>query len=196
MLALLRPITVDPGDAILVPAGTPHAIGEDLLILELQEPTDLSILLEWRDFDIDGAKDGHLGLGFNVAIGAIRPDALTDADLERLVVRAASSDTRANNSLRAVMPPDADPYFRAWAIRSPLEALPQGFGVLLVLDGEGQLVHRSGSIQLSRGVACVVPAAAHPCRVAGRVSGYFSQPPSATAPDPGEWDAPTSGGSA
>ena len=90
MLDLLRPITVRSGDAVLVPAGTPHAIGHDLLVLELQEPTDLSLLLEWRDFDMDGAIDGHLGLGFDVAIGAIRPDALTDADLERLVYASDS----------------------------------------------------------------------------------------------------------
>ena len=31
------------GDAVFVPAGTPHAIGDGILMLELQEPTDFSV---------------------------------------------------------------------------------------------------------------------------------------------------------
>ncbi len=199
MIDLLRPITVRPGDAVLVPAGTPHAIGEDLLVLELQEPTDLSILLEWRDFDIDGTTDGHLGLGFDVAIGAIRPDALSDAELERLIVRTASSTARNENTVISVLAPEADPYFQAWMLRSTLEvALPEGFGVLLVIEGQGQLVHGAGSVGIGRGDALVVPAAAGPCKLAGPLTGYFSQPPSPTSPEPQEWDTPatpTAGGS-
>lgn len=197
MLDLLRPITVGSGDAILVPAGTPHAIGQDLLVLELQEPTDLSVLLEWRDFDIDGATDGHLGLGFDVAIGAIRPDAMTNADLERLVVRAASANVRNEDTVDSVMPAEADPYFRAWAVHSTSQvALPDGFGVLLVIEGEGQLVHGSGSIKVSRGDVFVVPAAAGPCETLGPITGYFSQPPSPTSPEPHEWDTPSAAGAA
>ena len=191
MIDLLRPITVCSGDAVLVPAGTPHAIGEDLLVLELQEPTDLSILLEWRDFDIDGATDGHLGLGFDVAIGAIRPDALDDAELERLIVRAASSTGRSENTVISVMPPEAEPYFRAWMVQSTLGvALPGGFGVLLVIEGQGQLVHATGSVDVGRGDALVVPAAAGPCKLVGPLAGYFSQPPSPNSPEPLEWDDP------
>jgi len=194
MLSLLRPIKVRSGDAVLVPAGTPHAIGADLLVLELQEPTDFSILLEWGGFDIDGAADGHLGLGMDVAIGAIRPDALSDTELERLVVRAGESDTRSDSrtddNVVSVMPPEADPYFRAWEISSTSEvALPEGFGVLLIVEGEGQLVHRSGSIDVRRGDAVVVPDAAGPCTLTGRVAAYFSQPPSGTSPEPTEWDS-------
>ena len=45
---------VRPGDGVLVPAGTAHFIGEGILVTELQEPTDLSILLEWEGFAVDG----------------------------------------------------------------------------------------------------------------------------------------------
>jgi hypothetical protein len=68
--------------------------------------------------------------------------------------------------------------------------------VLLIVDGEGQLVDGSGSINVRRGDAFVVPAAARPCKLAGRVVGYFSQPPSPTSPEPQEWDMPSSLGTA
>ncbi len=46
MLALMHRIPVRPGDGVLVPGGTPHAIGAGVLLVEAQEPTDQSILLE------------------------------------------------------------------------------------------------------------------------------------------------------
>lgn len=191
LLELLRPVRVRPGDAVLVPAGVPHAIGADLLVLELQEPTDLSILLEWGGFDIDGATDGHLGLGFEVAIGAIRPDALGDDQLEQLVVSARDRSSPPTNSVAPVMPAGADPYFRAWSVDSTTDLdLPDGFGVLLVTAGGGRLVHRSGEMEVRRGDAVVIPAASHPCSLVGELSAYLAQPPAPDAPEPDEWDMP------
>ena len=70
MLGALHALAVSEGDAVLVPAGLPHAIGPGLLVVELQEPTDLSVLLEWTGFDVDGERDGHLGVGFDEALTA------------------------------------------------------------------------------------------------------------------------------
>jgi hypothetical protein len=39
-----------------VPAGLPHAIDPGLFLVELQEPTDFSVLLEWEGFAADGAE--------------------------------------------------------------------------------------------------------------------------------------------
>ena len=51
-------------------AGVPHALGAGLLIAEVQEPTDFSLLCEWRDFPIE-PEDSHLGLGWDEAAGAL-----------------------------------------------------------------------------------------------------------------------------
>ena len=59
MLGALHRVPVAAGDAIFVPAGMPHAIGEGLLIVELQEPTDLSVLLEWEGFPHRRGGRGH-----------------------------------------------------------------------------------------------------------------------------------------
>jgi mannose-6-phosphate isomerase len=71
MLAAMNRVSVTPGDVVYVPAGVPHAIGAGILLVELQEPSDLSILLEWEGFAIDGRRDGHLGLGFPTALRAV-----------------------------------------------------------------------------------------------------------------------------
>src|SRR5262249_5500814 len=93
LLDLLHPIDVSPGDVVYVPPGVLHAIGGGVFLAELQEPEDLSILLEWRGFALDGAVDGHLGLGFDLAFQAI--------DL-----------TAPGSVLRGALPAEAERYFR------------------------------------------------------------------------------------
>jgi mannose-6-phosphate isomerase len=71
LLSMLHRVDVHPGDVVYVPPGVLHAINDGVFLVELQEPEDLSILLEWRDFDLDGECDGHLGLGFDLALEAV-----------------------------------------------------------------------------------------------------------------------------
>ena len=78
---------VKAGDAIFVPAGVVHAIESGIFVLELQEPTDLSILLEWDGFAVDGDKDGHLNLGFDKALEALR---LTPLSMEESKIKLQS----------------------------------------------------------------------------------------------------------
>ena len=74
MLDALHEIPVQAGDGILVPAGTLHAIGGGILLLELQEPTDLSVLVEWKRFGVDSGPE-HLDLGWETRAAERRPRA-------------------------------------------------------------------------------------------------------------------------
>ena len=113
-----------------VPAGVPHAIGAGVLIAELQEPTDFSLVCEWTGFPIEPA-DAHLGLGWETALGALELGAHAPPRL---------------------LPPEAQAFF--WAD----EELPAGgrFAILLVLEGDGTV---AGQVA-RRGDAFVVPACA------------------------------------
>ena len=70
MLDRLNKITVRPGDGILVPAGEPHATGAGVFVVEVQEPTDFSILLEWS-VTTATRDESHLDLGFDLALRAV-----------------------------------------------------------------------------------------------------------------------------
>lgn len=164
MLALLHRVPVSAGDVVYVPSGTLHAIGEGVLLLEVQEPEDLSILLEWSGFDLDGARDGHLGLGFDVALGAVDRRGVTREEVADLTRPGRTS----------LLPAAADAYFRIERIavdgRGTLE---QGFAIAVVADGDATL----GSVHAPRGSTILIPHAAGAVAVTGTATVLVCRPP-------------------
>jgi mannose-6-phosphate isomerase len=144
------------GDVWLVPPGTPHAIGAGVFILEVQEPTDFSLVLELGGFPVD-PDDAHLGLGWDVALEGIDCTALDVRALEALRGRL---DGAAGSS---VLPDAADEWFEVHRLRvgsaEPL-GLPQRFVVGAVTAGAGQIRTRAGALAIGTGDAFAIPASA------------------------------------
>ncbi|WP_435743186.1 class I mannose-6-phosphate isomerase [Microbacterium sp. PMB16] len=166
LLGLLHEIEVHPGDVVWVPPGELHAIGAGVLLLELQQPEDLSILLEWEGFAIDGPREGHLGLGFDLALTAITRTARSVVDMGALVHAAPASGS--------VFPRDADAYFRLE--RMPVHGaavLSPGFAIVVVTTGAIDLA----GVALAAGATVLVPAAAGRLQVSGDGELLVARPP-------------------
>jgi mannose-6-phosphate isomerase len=174
LLAGLNAIPVAPGDAVLVPAGVPHAIGEGVLLVELQEPTDFSVLLEWDGFAVDGRREGHLGLGFDLALRCVDRSGWGPGELARL--RGRPVPVRAGAA--RLLPAEADPFFRAEQLRpDPAAPLEAAFSILVVTAGSGRLETRGGALDLGRGDTVLVPYAAGAGEVRGRLEAVRCLPP-------------------
>lgn len=175
LLAAMHRVAVEPGDSVYVPPGVPHAIGEGVFLVEVQEPEDLSILLEWEHFDIDGTRDGHLGLGFTAALTATDRRGLSPHQVEALLVRQGSGDT--------TLVPEASPFFRAerMTVRGSLR-LEAGFSILVVTEGHGVLTSvQDPPVTLVRGQTVLVPAGVGPLVLEGELSVVRCRPPRAPA---------------
>jgi mannose-6-phosphate isomerase len=108
-----------------------------MLVAELQEPTDFSLLCEWRGFPVR-PEDSHLGLGWETAIRALELEA-HEPVLE--------------------LPPESRGFFGADDV---LEAAGR-FAILLVLEGEGAI----DGAPARPGAAFAVPAGAESLAVEG-----------------------------
>jgi len=178
MLNALNELAVSPGDSVFVPAGLPHSIGDGVFLVELQEPTDLSVLLEWAGFAVDGSLNGHLGLGFEVALKGITRRTLGSDELTRL--HSSHGDWQAlHDGTKRLLPSEADPYFRAQALRpDPDIFVEPAFSILVVLDGEGHLeTGRGDTLELRRGQTVLVPYAAGEAMLTGDISAIRCLPP-------------------
>lgn len=175
ILAAMHTVEVQAGDSVYVPPGMPHAIGAGIFLVEVQQPEDLSILLEWQDYAIDGPTDGHLGIGFEAALKATDVRAWTSAEINELVVRGGVSE-------RTLAGPSAE-YFRAarFDVTAPTD-FDSGFSVLVVLSGSGTLIASdpgSPTIRLSAGDTLLVAHALGAFTVEGELAFLRCQPPAA-----------------
>lgn len=164
MLDALNPVLVRPGDTVFVPAGLPHAIDAGIFIVELQQPTDLSVTLEWRGF-LDDEAGGHLGIGFDTALGCVDRQGWAGR-LDQLVRRAPGATLL-----------DHPDFFRAARLTDGA-TLDASFSVLVVLDGAGTLrTEKAGAVPLTKGDTYAVPHAAGESTVDGDVAVIRCLPP-------------------
>lgn len=148
VLELMHTLTVQAGDVVFCPPGIPHAIGGGSFMVEVQEPADLSIFLEWKDFPLLGGAGGHLGLDDQTAAGAVA------AGIDREVVdRLVTAGRGTTGDLLA----GVDAPFRVDRLRAG-DNLEAGFAVVVVADGSGRAVNESGDhVALEKGTTAVVP---------------------------------------
>jgi len=167
LLSLMHEISVEARDCIFVPHGVLHAIGAGILLAEVQEPEDLSILLEWEGFDLDGPKDGHLGIGFDLALTAVESTARSVAGVEALIRRGVSE----GNALAD----EASPFFRLERVSNPHD-FPAGFAIVIALDEPAHLTLEGGELHtLAPGSTTLIPYAAGAFALAG--SALIARPP-------------------
>jgi mannose-6-phosphate isomerase len=160
LLGATNRVPVQAGDAIFCPARLPHAVGPDIFVVELQEPTDFSVLLEWQGLPVDPA-DALLGLSFDEALACVNRTACDPAGL------------RGGNG-RSLLPAASRPFFLAERLAAGV--LDPGFSVLIVSAGRGTLSGEWGVQSVARGDTVLVPFAAGACRLTGDAVGVRCRP--------------------
>ena len=159
--------------------------------MELQEPTDFSVLLEWEGFAFNGPVDGHLGLGFDVALECVNRKAFSRSFLEALVQRNGAATARATRE--KLFPTFAEPYFRAERVCTDRTdqsvTIPATFAIVLALAGSGAVTTGTVVTPLPRGTVALVPHAAGDMTFTGPIEALVAMPPAPEAPLAVEFDS-------
>ena len=165
MISVMHRVSVRPGDVVYVKAGLPHAIGEGVLMVELQEPTDYSILLERVCPTYTFREDeSFLGLAPSLALSAMDHRVYTAEDVRReLVIRPRLVRREGESTETELLGYDTTECFagRRLDIRGELPDRTAGrYALLIVLRGTGVLLHQGGEIPLRQGMELFLPACA------------------------------------
>jgi mannose-6-phosphate isomerase len=167
--SMLHRTDIAPGDAWFLRPGVPHVLGPDVFFLEIQEPSDLSIVLEHWTVGADEA-GATMGLGWDVGLTALdyatgdRDTTLAEArqDLELL---EEVGESRA----WGLMGPAARRCFDIQRLEvADVLPVPSGrFSVCIVTAGTGSVEGDWGRHELRAGDTFALPAAAEARVVAG-----------------------------
>lgn len=157
-VSLLNRYEVKAGDVIFIPSRTAHAIGAGCLILEVQEPTDLTIQPE-RMCDSYRLSDHemYLGLSRETALGCFSFESVTQVKQtpnllyqdEHVRIESLISDRQTKNFCVNRIFVDSTRYL-----------LRQPAATYCILEGTGTLYGRNYEKELKRGDYFFLPAAA------------------------------------
>jgi mannose-6-phosphate isomerase len=173
LLGSLNRLPVAAGDVVFVPAGIPHAIGTGIFMVEVQEPSDLSVLLEWQGFALDPGTDPQLGLPLELSLEGVDRSAWTPARLDGLRRSMSLPGERVS-----LLPPEAAPFFGAERLRpEPRVELEPALSIFVVVDGAGTLETSEEELALEAGETLLVGFGAGPTSVSGPVDVIRCTPP-------------------
>jgi mannose-6-phosphate isomerase len=143
---------VKAGDTFFIPAGTPHTIGPNMVVFEVQEYSDLTYrVYDYGRVDSQGKpRELHIQKALEVLS--------FDASIGRKIAPLALAEPGANVSLLA-----ACRYFSAERIefseRYEIHLSPGHFELLVILEGRGNLGWPTSAARYNAGECWLLPAA-------------------------------------
>lgn len=158
---LLRWLPAVPGQTIVIPAGTVHALGAGCLVYEVQQPCDITYRLDdWGRVDAGGHRRPlHVEDGLAVVDPGSRPEPIPPLPVRSAVGRRQILAACRFFALERI----------ALAAGETVEAAatdaPQ---VMTCLRGAAAVATAGGALDLSAGGASIVPAAGNPASLAAR----------------------------
>ena len=171
MRSLLDGIEVRPGDAVLIRPGTPHYLGRGPLFIEVQQPSDVSVVPEYWSIGAS-EDDGSLHLGWEKALDAFDFErrAGGSGDDPNARQRPRTLHARGQTTEVALLGPAADVLFdvRLLRVADELDVAPGRFAVVVVTGGDGSIQGEWGQEPVQAGDAFAMPATLGHRFVAGR----------------------------
>ena len=164
MISFMHKVEVKPGDAIFVAPGIPHAIGEGIFMIETQEPTDFSILVEKNiGSHILKEKDYHIGLGWDKALDIFdyQGYSLPEVNEKYRMKKEALSSNREGKLYKL----DGGEYMKSCFEMMLMEEVKDveisfkgRFASIVIIKGEGVISTNVGDFKVKEGETYMLPA--------------------------------------
>ncbi len=136
-------IKVQAGDMYFVPAGTIHAIGKGIVLLEIQQNSDTT----FRIHDYQRGRTLHIKEAVEVA--------RLDTDYRKCVGRVTESDTY---SVTTFLESEVFTIEKMIIKNQYKEMLPHDFQLINCIEGNGMIVHEEGYTPFVKGDSILIPA--------------------------------------
>jgi mannose-6-phosphate isomerase len=162
ILACFEKIRVQPGDVFIVPGGLPHAIGEGVFMIEIMEPTDLTIRIE---FELGGyvlpESARFMGRGIDFALSMFNYEKISSEEVKNRyfakpqLVHASENGSREDSLIRAEQTPCFS--VNKLEVHGSMEKVSKSFYMGIVTKGQGKAVSGNREYALKTWDRFIVP---------------------------------------
>jgi mannose-6-phosphate isomerase len=164
MLECFEKIRVQPGDCYVVPAGTPHAIGAGIFMMELMEPTDWVIRCETTNAGLTLAPEAcFMGLDLETCLEVFNYQARSIDEVRRTFQQSPQELVRTSAYCEEeLISPSCHEYFRLHRLRGQGDASWSGgeLMLLIVVTGEADLACGGARQAVRAGQTLLLPGVA------------------------------------
>jgi mannose-6-phosphate isomerase len=187
MPRLLNRLSARPGDLYLIPAKMVHAIGQGCLILEVQEPTDVTVQPEpWcGDYRLSD-REMYLGLDYETALECFDFDVTGERAISRGRKRPAPWIDSPGLRAETLITYADTPCFAVnrYVLNDSQLTLTEAPAIYVVTNGQGEVAWRESVRALNKGDYFFLPPGANGSvvRSAGAIEVIECLPPKASAP--------------
>jgi mannose-6-phosphate isomerase len=161
ILSYFDKIPVKPGDVFLVPGGIPHAIGEGVFMVEIMEPTDFAVRIEFeRGGYVLPEEARFMGRDVDFALSMFDFNAYDLKQLQsQFFVQPALIQNVDGNEQWSLFDQRYTSCFRAERIivKNQLTLVHDSMRVLIVTYGEGQVHGGDMNLSVCQGQRILVP---------------------------------------
>ena len=169
ILSCFEPIPVKAGQTYVIPAGTPHAIGEGVFMMELQEPTDWVVRCETVNAGLKLPPEAcFMGLDLDRCLDVFEYKAQPGTEVRQtLQQRPKALRTTSNFREEECISREFHEFFRLHRLHGTGEASWPGteLMLLIVLRGEASLSSGDDAQRVQKGETWLLPGAADQWRL-------------------------------
>ena len=164
MTAALHRVPLQEGDVYLVEGGVPHAIGKGCFLIEIQEPTDLTLRTERTTPNGKAVPDEacHQGIGFDKMLECFRYEALPfEETMKRWKKSPRLLSENSEGSEKALIDYEDTDKFAMHLLEvkgSYSFDKPCGYCAAIVISGKGTLCWEGGEINFRESESFFLPA--------------------------------------
>jgi mannose-6-phosphate isomerase len=164
MLDALHRVTVQKGDVYLVEGGIPHAIGAGCFMIEIQEPTDLTLRTERITPSGLAISDTacHQNIGFERMLDCFKYNSMTLSETLKRYKKTPQLISMVNENLeyQLIGAEDTDCFsMNLIEVHHRYERQAEkGFVIAVVLQGQGELCWNNETLQIDQADQLFIPA--------------------------------------
>ncbi|MGB0369988.1 MAG: class I mannose-6-phosphate isomerase [Opitutales bacterium] len=164
MLACFDKVPVQVGDVFLVPGGMPHAIGEGVFMIEIMEPSDLVVRIEFERGGYvlpESARFMDRGVDFALTMFDYNP-VTVDQLKERFFCEPEVLDQQGESVESILIDERKTSCFRVnrLKVQGTFKRTFESFCIGIVTSGSGTIMYESTCLSVSEGERFFVPAKA------------------------------------